>query len=233
MSSTFSWIDKLPPTGEVKPTDLFAVEDEKKVYSIQFSDIVLGLENVTFGKTILDHSTDILSLSSDIQSLSAEVDDQLLDIDVLIGSVVQSTTAAYLDLIYPVGSILCTALNITPATYLKTTTWERVANGLFIAGVGSNTDKNGDTVDIAAENNVSNFNLGEYNHALTVAELPAHKHGYIPIQGDDANTHGAYVESAAGNSSPILPIETSVTGSNQKHSNIPPVFGMYIWKRVA
>lgn len=233
MSSTISWFDKLPPTGEVKGTDLFAVEDEKQVYAIEFSKIIIGLENVTFAKTITDHSTDILALSADIESLSANVDEELLDVDTLIGSVVQSTTAAYLDLIYPVGSILCTVLNITPSTYLKTTTWERVAQGLFIAGVGSGTDKNGDTIEVGVENAPSNFQLGEYKHRLTVAEIPAHKHVFIPEQGKTTSTHGPYVESAINNPSPIAAVDTSTTGGDQKHNNIPPVFGMYIWKRVS
>lgn len=94
----------------------------------------------------------------------------------------------WLDAFFPVGCLQLTFDDDDPSDRIAGTTWEQVAQGRFLVGVGSFTDKNiftrtfcpGSPEDIDRE---FNGNLaGEYRHELTVGEIPSHSHGF-----DDEN----------------------------------------------
>ena len=143
-----------------------------------------------------------------------------------------------IDLLYPVGSVLFSADNVNPGARFSGTTWEGIAQGRFIAGVGHGTDKNLNTLTIAASSN--NDTVGEYTHQLSINEMPAHNHKLDYSGGDRCDGWGCY-----NNSRPIVPQFGSgqggyresdtlkTTGGNQAHNNIPPYFGLYVWKRTA
>ena len=140
--------------------------------------------------------------------------------------------AAIADVIYPVGSLFFSIDNNNPGSRMAGTTWRQVAEGKFVAGVGTGTDKNGSTHTTTAEDTDT---VGEYDHTLTVAELPAHTH---PIKnsnrfGSNDNIsyygdHGA--DSGYPQSSDLLPDNT---GGDQPHNNLPPAYGMYVWERIS
>ena len=140
--------------------------------------------------------------------------------------------AAIADVIYPVGSLFFSIDNNNPGSRMSGTTWRQVAEGKFIAGVGTGTDKNGATHTTTAEDTDT---VGEYKHTLTEAELPAHTH---PIKNsskrgndDNINYYGDHGSpSGYPQSSDLLPDNT---GGNQPHNNLPPAYGMYVWERIS
>ena len=129
--------------------------------------------------------------------------------------------------IFPVGSVLFTADNVAPTF---DGTWERVAEGRFIVGVGTGNDGNVDRT-FAAGNTT-----GEYQHTLTEAELPEHYHQ----SGVPSSPNFFGVEQPGGNPQrftgsepePDTPITSSV-GQDQAHENTPPGFALYCWQRTA
>jgi microcystin-dependent protein len=154
-----------------------------------------------------------------------------------------SATANLVNTLYPVGSIYLSAVATNPGTTLGHGTWSQIAQGRFLAGVGTGTDSLSATREMEAGNTG-----GTYNHTLTVAQLPAHSHelfvrndtgssnniegfshsaGNIAIAGEADGTKG-YV--SANSASTKLAKDT---GSGQAHENTPPAFGVYVWQRTA
>ena len=93
-----------------------------------------------------------------------------------------ATDTTLLDMIYPINSIFLSIENVNPSTRFIGSEWELVSEGLFLAGVGTGTDKNGNTQTIDEEN-VNQ--AGEYSHALTEEELASHRH---QVFGRELNT---------------------------------------------
>lgn len=104
--------------------------------------------------------------------------------------------------------------------------WAKFSEGQLLLGVGSHTDKNGVTKNISMMQQ-----LGEYDHQLTIDEMPSHKHSY----GSYGGVHGT------GNA--VMPDEpweesgksdgmTLATGGNQPHNNIQPSIGVGMWLRL-
>lgn len=140
---------------------------------------------------------------------------QGIDIDGGLGS-------SFIDALYPVGAVIFSADNTNPGVRFSGTTWIQEAEGRFIAGVGTGNDGT-ESVAIAAGND----SVGKYNHQLTESELPAHSHTQLG-GGFDGSTG---IE--PGNRRTKDLGQTGTTGSNQSHNNIPPTFGMYVWKRTS
>ena len=79
---------------------------------------------------------------------------------------------------------------------------------------------------------------GEYSHTLTVEELPEHEHNLeetvigsnnpkgIATPGPDGDTGGRDAEDG-------VQYKTLTTGDNVAHNNVPPGYGVYVWRRVA
>ncbi|MBA6088607.1 hypothetical protein H4C81_06830 [Pseudomonas monteilii] len=130
--------------------------------------------------------------------------------------------------VHPVGSLYLNASSATnPATLLGFGTWTALGAGRMLIGVGSGTDSRGETKAFAA-----GATGGEYNHLLTVPELPSHNHttpqGSVtpPAPGNyasgDDTTSTAFANPVGGN-----------TGGDQAHNNLPPYLGVYMWVRTA
>ena len=113
------------------------------------------------------------------------------------------------------------------------TGWQRVSemSGRIPIGVGQGTDKN----------NVSkNFNVnekgGEYEHTLSVNEMPKHAHEFT---GDDqlSKAHRIVRENPgydadSDNSGASKVYLTGDTGGGLPHNNIPPYYGVYFIRYV-
>lgn len=145
-----------------------------------------------------------------------------------------------IDLIYPVGSVFFSADNVNPGTRFTGTTWTQISQGRFIAGVGTGNDG----TDTHAVNPGADSGTGEYNHQLTVAEIPAHNHVF---PGDDqlqlANGIGGWTNRSTAtwrydafsnlSRTDARIYNTSDTGGSLSHNNIPPYYGLYVWRRTA
>ncbi len=148
------------------------------------------------------------------------------------GTLGPNFAAAIADVIYPVGSLFFSKDNNNPGSRMAGTSWIQVAEGQFVAGVGTGTDINGTSHTVTAGNTDTS---GEYGHTLTVSELPAHTH---PIKNssklgndDNINYYGDHGSPSGYPQSTDL--QPDNTGGGQSHNNLPPAFGMYVWERTA
>jgi len=143
---------------------------------------------------------------------------------------------------YPVGAVIFSADNTNPGVRFTGTTWTQEAEGRFIAGVGTGNDGT-ESVAIAAGND----STGKYNTTLTIAQIPAHSHMIFkntqsPVQYRYDEQPYVAREVTYYNKSqyriettPLSPDfgATSDAGSGDPHTNLPPSFGLYVWKRTA
>lgn len=144
--------------------------------------------------------------------------------DTEIDNLINTAVNEKMLLMYPIGSIYFTANNVNPSTFIGGY-WERIAEGQFIAGVGTGTDMNN-----AEKTIIAGANAGEYEHTLTTNEMPKHKHtlNWTPTQ-----SRGQIV--AEGNlylGSTNYTMNTSEQGNDEAHNVTPPSFGLYAWQRV-
>ena len=233
MSTTKINAAQLPIGDAVTPSDYFIVDDEIVTKRVNFTDVIFGLENVTFASTISTMSTDISILSSDVISLSAELYEESDELTLLINTTVQAATGALINMLYPVGSIKTTLNNINPSTYLQNTAWVQVSQGLFLAGVGTSTDKNTTTLTVNPAADASNQAIGEVRHTLTTAEMPTHTHGFSVNLGIGSTSYQNGPQAQNWRLDNPTTYNTQPAGSSAAHNNIPPFYGVYIWQRTA
>ena len=164
------------------------------------------------------------------------------------------------DTMYPVGSVYISETDSTPTTvqnrfktFGKDTTWEVYGSGKVLVGSGTGTDANGNSQTFLVSNNSKN--LGEYNHTLSIDEMPSHTHiqnpHFHPVGFDNNGIErigsnsgiaepsvSAYltnlVRGARDYTMNALPtVATNQnTGGSKSHNNIQPYTTVYIYKRV-
>jgi len=140
----------------------------------------------------------------------------------------------WLDAFFPINSIKLTFDNINPGTKIAHTVWQMVSQGRFLVGWGEGTDTQ--STPEAKSFGVGNQD-GEYSHTLTVEELPAHEHDLaetvigsnnpkgIATPGPDGDTGGRDAQDG-------VQYKTLETGDNVAHNNVPPGYGIYVWRRI-
>lgn len=159
-----------------------------------------------------------------------------LTVDGLVMTDTSSLKSLLLEVLYPVNSVFIGTDANDPNTTLGGT-WSKVGEGKVLGIVGTGTDVNGTTYAIGAGDNAS----GEYTHRLGVNEIPTHTHNILTGQvssGDDNAGNTGYLGSsprnlmdAGGIVNPSLSNES--TGGSGYHNNMPPVYGVVIWKRLS
>lgn len=158
-----------------------------------------------------------------------------------------------LNLIYPVGAVYFSAFSTSPAL-LFGGAWDRIADGMFIVGQGTGTDRN----DLSQYFGPGKSTSGEYKHTLTTGQLPSHSHtGYgVSITSEtttggsqvsnpwdtlknksvlvhDSGGHGIGTATSEVNGTLDTELIIDETGSDQSHNNTPPGFGLYVYTRTA
>jgi hypothetical protein len=145
--------------------------------------------------------------------------------------------------LFPIGAVYFTTTPDNPQTFLGGV-WSRIAQGRFIAGVGTGTDG-------TYSRTLSSGNTGGNYENSSV--IPDHKHGVGKFQSNDdhlfilgdwsdgnlytmGRTTGEdpYIQLTNQTGSPrgtitSLPIENSTIDFD----NTPPAFGLYVWSRTA
>lgn len=147
-----------------------------------------------------------------------------------------------IDKIYPIGSVYFSVVQTNPASLIGGI-WESIATGKFVVGAGTASDSNSVSKSFIVGNNA-----GEYDHTLTESEMPSHTHllkspggNQFYLINDSLNDPPGSIDSAAGviradgpdqsNDAQYCPVLPSV-GGGTSHSQTPPSFGMYMWKRI-
>ncbi|ASN70994.1 putative structural protein [uncultured Caudovirales phage] len=133
---------------------------------------------------------------------------------------------------YPVGSIYINGSSSTnPATLLGFGVWQAAGTGRVLIGAGSGTDARGE-----AKSFTGGATGGEYNHVLTVSEMPEHAHpmpqgsvapsgttGPVYASGDDVT------RTTIGSETP----DTGKIGGGAAHNNLQPYLVVYMWQRTS
>lgn len=122
------------------------------------------------------------------------------------------------NLIYPVGSIYMSTVNVNPAT-LFGGTWEQLEDR-FLLGAGT-TYTAGDTG-------------GEAEHTLTADEMPSHGHRlqYYNSSGSLSFGYQFGGKGALSGSDEQSSSGIAKAGGGQAHNNMPPYIVVYMWKRL-
>lgn len=140
-------------------------------------------------------------------------------------------TRAYLDRVYPVGSVYINVNNTNPSNFIGGT-WERLKDR-FLLGAG-------DAYAAGATG-------GEATVRLTEEEMPKHNHIMTVSLSDGWDKPMVYTGDGKGSDSGRT-IKISSTenkegngyytrcyssGGDEPHNNMPPYLTVYMWKRIA
>ena len=144
-----------------------------------------------------------------------------------------------IDTIYPVGSIYVSETDSTATAvqnrfknFGKDTTWVAYGAGKVLVGSGTGTDSNGKTQSFSVLNNGQN--LGEYNHKLTVQEMPSHNHAQYILSNPDTGSFSGrkdYAGDYSNMSAYAQGVPTGYAGGDNYHNNIQPYITVYRYKR--
>ena len=102
--------------------------------------------------------------------------------------------------------------------------WTKFSEGQLLLGIGSHTDKNGVTKNISMMQQ-----LGEYEHQLTIDEMPSHSHDVNFVTGSIDDTGRPSTDSDSSSSANL---KTNALGGNKPHNNIQPSIGVGMWLRL-
>ena len=143
-----------------------------------------------------------------------------------------------IDIVYPIGSIYISTSEVNPKGIIGGE-WERYAEGRTLIGAGNGTDVNGKSMEFSINNEG-----GEYDHKISIAEMPSHNHEYT--NGGDALVIYSNIDEPKqknygfsginangwwhGVNKATSPIKSN--GNSEAHNNIQPYIVTYMWKRV-
>lgn len=125
----------------------------------------------------------------------------------------------FINLVYPVGSIYMSVNDVSPSI-LFGGSWEKIEDTFLLAS--------GSTFALGQTG-------GEKTHALTVSEMPSHKHQTYVNRDTGVTGPGSYYP-ATQVTTPSNYVDNNIceyVGGNQPHNNMPPYLVVNIWKRIS
>ena len=166
----------------------------------------------------------VLNAIDETKADKAELNSYLKKEDYIAGETGNSNiTSMLIEMVYPIGSIYISTVNLDPGIQFGFGTWERIQDRFLLAA--------GSQFPAGSEG-------GEVEHTLTELEMPAHDHEFDRHQlwrkenvPPSTSTQG----DGYGASNKTLPVYTDTTiatGAGDPHNNMPPYLSVYIWKRV-
>ena len=145
-----------------------------------------------------------------------------------LGLISQAMVSAMILNSHPIGSILMSATNTNPSTYIGGT-WVAWGSGRVPVGVDTSQTEF-DTVEETG---------GEKTHTLTVDEMPLHghyfspDHEYVGFTNNTRSVQGGSTYDDVIRSNSHFGTGTDETGGGQAHNNLQPYITCYMWKRTA
>ena len=159
-------INQLPRIEEVNTGDLFLIQTPSSSNTLDFKDLIIGLENTTFANTISTFNTNIEILSADVGSLSAKVDPNTTNI------ATNTTNIDDLSTFITTNSVVLSAQIFTNKTNIVALSADIDTNA---------TDIDTNTTDIATNvANITELSGALFDTTLTTTNNVNNTHG-IPI----------------------------------------------------
>lgn len=119
------------------------------------------------------------------------------------------------DLIYPVGSIYLSTVDVSPETIFGGR-WQRIQDRFLLA---------------AGETYPAGTTGGEAEHTLTIKEMPSHTHSVTPYaSGGSGSSEGVQYVTGVEN---WVTGKAEATGGGGAHNNMPPYLAVYVWTRLS
>ena len=128
---------------------------------------------------------------------------------------IESALNEFINTIYPVGSIIMSTNNVSPAS-LFGGTWEQIEDRFLLA---------------AGIDYIAGSVGGEATHTLTIGEMPNHTHTFQTTAWVD-RTGNIKDSSVSEYLDYEINRQTQATGGSQPHNNMPPYLVVYMYKRV-
>jgi hypothetical protein len=124
---------------------------------------------------------------------------------------------AYLDKIYPVGSIYM-SVNATNPSGTLGGTWEQIKDRFLLA---------------AGNNYSAGSTGGSATVKLTIDEMPAHTHkGYLASTAVTSSNYAAMGYDQNVTDGGTARQSVTYAGGDKAHENMPPYLAVYMWKRI-
>mgnify|MGYP003584187381 CR=1 FL=1 len=129
---------------------------------------------------------------------------------------------------FKVGAVYTSVRPENPFEILGYGTWERFAEGRTLVGFSTSISNS-----VPEWVKTQGGTFGEYEHKLTVDEMPSHDHDISVF--NDKNGHDSSDEGDRGvrSKSTILRDVVLPSGGDKPHNNVQPSIVVYFWKRVA
>ena len=138
---------------------------------------------------------------------------------------------------YKVGDIYITTASGDPSERLGYGTWQRFGEGRTLVGFTTSVSNS-----IPEWAKVNGREFGEYDHKLTIAEIPKHNHdSNMRVDSSDgtliderlgiSTTNGRRIDWLDERSTRSTRV--SYSGGDQPHNNVQPSIVVYFWKRVS
>lgn len=124
---------------------------------------------------------------------------------------------------YRVGDLYITTSTINPSVALGYGQWRRYAEGKAIVGASEQNSDPSWTRGVGST-------YGEYDHKLTIDEMPRHRHD-IDISGQD--TGNAERPDGTSRTDARNYVPTEYEGGDKAHNNVQPSIVVCIWLRTA
>ena len=132
---------------------------------------------------------------------------------------------AFINLVYPVGSVYLSVNNTNPGTLFGVGTWEKLSGRYLYANAGTSFEQSSYT------------GAGTQNHTLTINEMPSHAHYTSNFNGGgqtqsqpttNAGVHGDPSYRNFNNAG-----VSNYVGGNQAHNHNVSYMAVFVWKRTA
>lgn len=150
---------------------------------------------------------------------------QANDNTIVTMAMLQQALNAQNERLFPIGISIITQDPRNPAEYLGFGSWDRDLEGRALVGYSSD-------VTSASPDWVKQVNreFGEYDHVLTVDEMPAHDHDNGIIYSGKGLIEGYTQDAPAADNFSLS--RTTAVGNGQPHNNVQPSKTKMIWTRV-
>lgn len=125
--------------------------------------------------------------------------------------------------VYKVGDLYLTTNTAEPQVTLGYGAWVRFGEGRALVGVSTRPNDPDWTKGVASQ-------YGEYEHTLTVSEMPSHNHDLLY---NTSSIDGSGYPATDNSADTASYIKTEKAGEGKPHNNVQPSITVFVWRRVA